>query len=196
MPRNGPDPKTGLPRPGPQLAPPILTHALAALHKDHDKLVLRATQKESKNLPKWSVLGLVTAGTVKKASGAESGLVCLKYQLANKTLVYDKDNKKVLPLDKYVEGCLPKIKEIWAHEYLAAAGVLPKGNLTAKGEYVFVGTDTALAEAAVTASKLKQVMVCWAMRVEQAKAMIMPVGYALVTTGQIVLKGNETVELK
>ena len=91
---------------------------------------------------------------------------------------------------------MPKIKEIWAHEYLAAAGVLPKGNLTAKGEYVFVGTDKALAEAAVTASKLKQVMVCWAMRVEQAKAMIMPVGYALVTTGQIMLKGNETVELK
>jgi len=174
----------------------IFKHALCALHDTPSGWVLRPTSDTNKKLPKWSLLGLVATGTVKKKNKSDPQKVVLNYDLYSNSLVFDKTTSKVIPLDKYVEGCHPKVKAVYGCTPLAVPGAVPKGACAATAELVFEALEEQRAAQVRKLAGLKSVQAIWAMKYEADKAQVVPVGVAVITAGQLTIPGKSDFKLE
>ncbi len=89
-----------------------------------------------------------------------------------------------------------EVANLYGSEALAVPGVLPKGAVKMVGEMQFECTDRAMAQAIRELSAVNKCLVLWAMRHDPIKHQVVPVGLAVVTSGQLLLPAQGKVLLE
>ncbi len=164
--------------------------------KEGTKWVMKSTANTNKKVAKWALIGFTSGGGVAKKSKASAELSTLNYQMSQKSMIFDRVANNVVPLEKFVETPNPKVTSLYGSEELAVPGVLPKGAVKMVGEMQFECADRAMAQAIRELSAANKCLVLWAMRHDPIKQQVVPVGLAVVTSGQVLLPAGGKVLLE
>ena len=141
----------------------VFKHAHGNLTKVEGQWGIQAVAATNKKIAKHTVLGTIGEGKVKK------GAAGFKYELSHNSLVLDKLSNEVVPLDKYIGKCAPKVKDIYGLEKFKVPGALPKGVQSPIAELSFVASEESLHGAICELQKCRDVSIILAMRCREMR---------------------------
>jgi len=168
-----------------------LTAPAAKVILNGGKLQIDSLSTGNKKLPPGALLASWAAGDVKKCDTAGD----VPYKMTPQTRVYARGPKKVMALNKLIKEH-PEAKGLWGYQHFNSVGVLPKQLVEEKTRaFLCHDRNSPLPRVVAAANVAKSFEVVFMIKFDEAKKELQPVGVALVTTAQIILKpGTNTME--